>query len=345
VITGPNGAGKTNLLEAVSLLGPGRGLRGARIGEFARIGPDGDGTWAVAGRLQHPIEGPLEIATGTAAEGPAERRVFRVDGRPAFQAAAGRRIAMVWLTPEMGRLFQEGAAERRRFLDRLVYALEAGHARELAAYETAMAGRNRLLSGPEPDPAWLAGLEDAMARHGVAVAAARSLLIAALARALPKAAAGLPPIDLALACPISERLATRPALAVEEWLAGQLAARRRADREAGSAGLGVHRSDLVMRIEPGGMPVKRASTGEQKAVLLSLVLAQAALLAEQRGFAPLVLLDEPLASLDGARRMAVLAILAAGDCQVLLTGTEAESFRPLAPHAEFLRAGDGRLVA
>ncbi len=345
VITGPNGAGKTNLLEAVSLLSPGRGLRGARIGDFARIGSEGDGTWAVAGRLRHPIEGALEIATGRAPDGPAERRVFRLDGRPAPQAAATTRVAMAWLTPEMGRLFQEGAAERRRFLDRLVYALEAGHARELAAYEAAMTRRNRLLTEPQPDPAWLAGLEDAMARHGVAVAAARGLLVAGLARVLPGAAPGFPALDLALACPVGERLASRPALAVEEWLAEQLAVRRRADREAGGAGLGVHRSDLIMRIQPGGVPVNRGSTGEQKAVLLSLVLAQAALLAERRGYAPLVLLDEALASLDGVRRSALLAILAASRCQVLLTGTESEPFRPLAPQAEFLRAGGGRLVA
>ncbi|MGH7066248.1 MAG: DNA replication/repair protein RecF [Acetobacteraceae bacterium] len=344
VITGPNGAGKTNLLEAVSLLGPGRGLRGARVAEFSRFGPDGDGTWAVAGRFQHPIEGLLEIATGTAAEGLPERRIFRLDGRPVAQAAAARRIAVAWLTPEMGRLFQEGAAARRRFLDRLVYSLEPGHARELAGFEAAMTRRNRLLAGPAPDPAWLAGLEEAMARHGVAVAAARRLLTIALTRVLPAAAPGFPGIELTLAGAISERLASHPALAVEEWLAWQLAARRPADKEAGGASLGVHRSDLIVRIGAMGMPANRASTGEQKVLLLSLVLAEAALLAERYGFAPLLLLDEPLANLDGARRAALFAILAAMNSQVLLTGTDAEPFRPLASQAEFLRAGASRLV-
>lgn len=344
VITGPNGAGKTNLLEAVSLLGPGRGLRGARVAEFSRIGPDGDGTWAVVGRLLHPIEGVLEIATGTGVEGPPERRTFRLDGRPVAQIAAARRIAMAWLIPEMGRLFQEGAAVRRRFLDRLVYSLEPGHARELAAFEAAMTRRNRLLADPRPDPAWLAGLEEAMARHGVAVAAARRLLTIELQRVLPQAAPGFPAIALTLASEIGERLANHPALAVEEWLAQQLAARRAADREAGGASLGVHRSDLIVRIGPMGMPANRASTGEQKVLLLSLVLAEAALLVERYGFAPLLLLDEPLANLDGARRAALFAILAAGNSQVMLTGTDAEPFRPLAPAAEFLRAGAGRLV-
>jgi len=341
VITGPNGTGKTNLLEAVSLLAPGRGLRGARLGELAETGPGGDGTWAVAGRFAHPTEGLLDVATGTAPDGSTERRAFRLDGQPASQSALRRRIAMVWLTPEMAGLFQEGAAGRRRFLDRLVYALEPGHARELAAYETAMSGRNRLLAEAAPDTAWLAGLEDSMARHAVAVAAARRLVAAGLARVLPEVAPGLPAVGLMLACPIAERLAEAPALAVEEWLAGELAARRPADRQAGGAKLGVHRSDLSMRILPGGMPASRASTGEQKALLLSVVLAQAALVAERRGFAPLLLLDEPVASLDAERRRALLAILAAGGLQVLMTGAEAELFRGLGAKAEFLPPAGG----
>lgn len=345
VITGPNGAGKTNLLEAVSLLAPGRGLRGARIGEWARIGPDGDGTWAIAGRLQHPLEGPLEIGTGSAPEGREARRVFRLEGRPASQTTVGKHVAIVWLTPEMARLLQEGAAERRRFLDRLAYALDPGHARELAAFEAAMTARNRLLATPAPDRAWLSGLEDAMARHGVAVAAARRQWVAALVRILPEAAPGLPNMELSLACPISERLAAEPALAVEEWLAAQLAASRAADRNAGGAGLGVHRGDLVIRLGPAGMPANRGSTGEQKVALLSLVLAQTLLIAERRGVAPLLLLDEPLAGLDGAHRSTLFAILASFSAQVLLTGTEAEPFYPLARQAEFLRAGSGLLYA
>ncbi|MDA8052030.1 MAG: DNA replication/repair protein RecF [Rhodospirillales bacterium] len=345
VITGPNGAGKTNLLEAVSLLAPSRGLRAARLAELARVGPGADGCWAVAGRFEHPLHGLVEVATGTAPDGPAERRLFRLDGEPVSQAVVGARIALVWLTPEMGRMFQEGPAGRRRFLDRLVYALEPGHARELAAYETAMSGRNRLLAGPTADPAWLTGLEEAMARHGVAVAAARAIMAARLTQVLREAAPGLPLIGITLHCPIAERLAGRPALVVEEWMAEQLAARRQADRLAGGAGLGVHRSDLVMRALPSGMPANRCSTGEQKALLLSVVLAHAALVVERRGFAPVLLLDEAAASLDAERRAALLAILATGVSQALMTGTEAEPFRWLGARAEFLRVADGHLVA
>ncbi|HTU53803.1 MAG TPA: DNA replication/repair protein RecF [Acetobacteraceae bacterium] len=344
IITGPNGAGKTNLLEAVSLLAPGRGLRGARLGELARRGPDGDGRWAVAGRFEHPWHGTVEVATGTLPEGPTERRVFRLDGAPASQAAIAARVAMVWLTPEMARLFQEGPAGRRRFLDRLVYALEPGHARELASYETAMSGRNRLLARPEADTAWLAGIEESMARHAVAVAASRSVVLARLARILPGRAPGLPVAELALACPIAERLARMPALAVEEWLARALGEARAADREAGGALLGVHRSDLVIRDAASGAAAVRASTGQQKGLLLSVVLAHAALVAERRGFAPLLLLDEPAVHLDAARQAALVAILAGHEAQILVSGTDAEPFRPLGGRAELLKVEDGRLA-
>ena len=352
VITGPNGAGKTNLLEAVSLLAPGRGLRGARLGELARRGragdAGGDGRWAVAARFEHPWHGTVEVATGTLPEGPqsgmTQRRVFRLDGAPASQAAIAERVAMVWLTPEMARLFHEGPAGRRRFLDRLVYALEPGHARELAAYETAMSGRNRLLARPEADKAWLAGIEDSMARHAVAVAASRSLVLARLARILPGRAPGLPVAELALSCPVADRLARMPALAVEEWLARALAEGRPADREAGGALLGVHRSDLVIRDAASGAAAVRASTGQQKGLLLSVVLAHAALVAERRGFAPLLLLDEPAVHLDAARRAALVAILAGHEAQILVSGTDAEPFRPLGGRAELLKVEDGRLA-
>ncbi len=344
VITGPNGAGKTNLLEAVSLLAPGRGLRGARLGELARRAPGSNGYWAVAGRFEHPWHGTVEIATGRPPEGPIERRVLRLDGQPTSQAAIIDRVAMVWLTPEMARLFQEGPAGRRRFLDRLVYALEPLHARELAAYETAMSERNRLLARPDSDPAWLAGTEDSMARHGVAVAASRKLMLARLGQILPEAAPGLPVVELTLACPISERLEREPALAVEEWLAGALAEHRPADRAAGGAILGVHRSDLAIRDRANGASATRASTGQQKALLLAIMLAHAALVAQRRGFLPLLLLDEPAVHLDTARRAALLAILAGHEAQILLTGTDAEPYQPLAGRVEMLHVSEGRLA-
>ncbi|MCW3476055.1 AAA family ATPase, partial [Limobrevibacterium gyesilva] len=180
-ISGANGSGKTNLLEAISLLVPGRGLRGARIADLARHGA---ATWGVAGRFATP-DGETDIGTGTPPDGAADRRVFRLDGAaPRSQAELGARVAAIWLTPQMDRLFQEGASGRRRFLDRLVFALEPGHARQVAAFEAAMAQRNRLLAEGRHDPAWLAALEDGLARHAVAATAARAALVARLNGAL-----------------------------------------------------------------------------------------------------------------------------------------------------------------
>ena len=183
VISGPNGAGKTNLLEAISLLGPGRGLRGAKTVELGRHADGAPLPWASAGRFRDPLGQEFDVGTGTPDGGPPERRIFRLDGAPVrSQAELAERLAAVWLTPQMDRLFQDGAGDRRRFLDRLVWALEPHHAREVAAYDNAMAQRNRLLSqerreGLRIDPAWLAGLEDAMARHAVAASAARIALV------------------------------------------------------------------------------------------------------------------------------------------------------------------------
>lgn len=343
VITGPNGSGKTNLLEALSLLAPGRGLRGARVAELARIG--GEGRWAVAARVAE-AEAGFDLGTGTMGSGPPERRVFRLDGaEPRSQAEIASRYAAVWLTPQMDGLFQESASGRRRFLDRLVWGLEPGHAREAAAYETAMASRNRLLAGRErtpPDPAWLAGLEESMARHAVALAAARRQTVARL-NAAPLPAGAFPRASLTLNDPIAARLAAEPALAVETWLREALARRRAEDAAAGGAGLGAHRADFGMADAATGVPAARASTGQQKALLIGVILAHAALIAEARGASPLLLLDEPLVHLDAGRRDALLAALVALPGPAMLTGTDAEAFAPLRGTASFFTAGGDSL--
>jgi DNA replication and repair protein RecF len=346
VITGPNGAGKTNLLEAISLLAPGRGLRGARTAELGRQAGAGPLPWAAAGRFAGSGGSGFDIGTGTPEGGPPERRVYRLDGAPVrAQGELAERIAAVWLTPQMDRLFQDSAGERRRFLDRLVWALEPHHAREVASFENAMAQRNRLLRDGRPDHAWLGALEEQMARHGVAATAARRGLVARLNAMVTAGVTGaFPAAGLALACPVAESLASRPALAVEDALRAAWSEARPRDAAAGATLAGPHRADLLFTHLPKGLPAALCSTGEQKALLVSVVLAHAALIAEARGFAPLLLLDEVAAHLDAERRAALFAALAILPAQSFLTGTDAGVFAPLRGLAEGFRVGGGALV-
>ncbi|MEQ7874110.1 DNA replication/repair protein RecF [Sphingomonas sp. ASV193] len=308
LLSGPNGAGKTNILEAVSLLAPGRGLRQAALSDVARH--DGPGGFAVAARLADGTD----LGTGTIATAP-ERRQVRVNGATAPVSALAERVAVLWLTPAMDRLFTESAGGRRRFLDRLVLALEPAHAAHASRYEAAMRARNKLLAEPDSaDPQWLAALEAGMAEHGAALTEARGRTVSALGTAL----AGTDDRDFPAA-----------SLSLDGWggddLAATLKANRGRDAAAGRAVEGPHRQDLLVANRAKGEPAALGSTGEQKALLLGLVLAHAGLVAERRGQPPVVLLDEVAAHLDPTRRAALYDRLA-GRGQVWMTGTEAALF-------------------
>lgn len=350
VLTGPNGAGKTNLLEALSFLSPGRGLRRARLADPDRRTHDGTtaGRWAVAAVL-NTAEGPLAIGTGRDAgddDGESPRRVVRIDGAPGnSQAELAHKLSVVWLTPDMDRLFDDSASERRRFLDRLVYAFDPAQAGRLAAYEHRMRERARLLAEGRGDPAWLDAIEEGMAAHGVAIAAARVETAARLDRACAQGLGPFPQARLALAGELDAWLAEGPALAAEERLRAALSATRSRDALEGSTIVGPHRSDLDVRFGARGTPARECSTGEQKALLLSIVLGLAREIARERGKPPLLLLDEAAAHLDGARRAALYDEIASLGVQAWLSGADEEFFAGLRSRARFFRVLDATVTA
>jgi DNA replication and repair protein RecF len=341
VLIGANGAGKTNLLEAVSFLAPGRGLRGARLSDVERHRADGSTAagWAVAATV---ATGHGSLRLGTGRDGASERRIVHIDGEPArSQAALAEQLGIVWLTPAMDRLFQDGPGGRRRFLDRLVFGFDPAHAGRVGAYEQALRERSRLLRDGPADPAWLGAVEGVMAKQGVAVAAARREVVGRLDQACAAAESPFPRARLRLAGTVEGWLGEMPALAAEERFMVGLAQDRREDALSGGAGLGPHRADLEVRHADKDIAAEFASTGEQKALLVSILLADARLLHKIRGEPPLLLLDEIAAHLDAARRAALFAGLAALDSQAWLTGTDAAVFAPLAGAAQFLTVRDG----
>jgi len=331
LLSGPNGAGKTNILEAVSLLTPGRGLRQVPISEMARSnGPGGFGVAArlhtcpfvpsaVEGRVSTGLDtnGVVELGTGTLPTAP-DRRQVRINGASASVNSLAEWLSVLWLTPAMDRLFVDSASGRRRFLDRLTLALEPGHATHAARYEAAMRARNKLLAEPEgADASWLAALEVGMAEHGLALGEARARTVAALSEAI----AGQTGDDF-----------PRASLTLDGWDGGDLApalkASRGRDAAAGRALIGPHRHDLAVNHAVKQQPAARGSTGEQKALLLGLVLAHADLVAARRGQPPVLLLDEVAAHLDPGRREALFDRLS-GPGQVWMSATEDALFAPI----------------
>ena len=342
VLTGANGAGKTNLLEALSLLSPGRGLRGARLSEIARRETgDTARSWSVAAEFTTP-HGPKSIGVGWA-EAEGERRTVRIDGEPARgQAALSEHVSMVWLTPAMDRLFVDVPAGRRRFLDRLVFAFDPAHAGRLQAYDKARRERTRLLRDRRLDDSWLAALERNMAERAVAVAAARLDLVERLRRALGEETGSFPQPEIAVRGDIEDLLGSQPALEVEDRYLQALSEARARDSESGTCD-GVHRSDLFAKLSPDGPQAEQASTGEQKAILISLILAHGRLLARLKGRVPVLLLDEITAHLDASRRAALFDAIGELGAQAWMTGTDGSLFAPLDGRAQFHRVAEGQI--
>jgi DNA replication and repair protein RecF len=343
VLSGDNGAGKTNLLEAISLLTPGRGLRRAPYADVAREG--GDGGFALHARIEGP-EGQVEIGTGISggeAAGEGGRKV-RINGAPARSAEDMLEwLRVVWLTPAMDGLFPGPAADRRRFLDRLVLAIDPGHGQRALDYEKAMRGRNRLLTEGSRDGAWFDAIETQMAETGVAIAAARAELVRLLAAMIDRlpGSGPFPQADISLAGDLESEVAAAPAVDVEERYRRALANGRERDRAAGRTLDGPHRSDLVVRHRPKSMPAELCSTGEQKALLVGIVLSHARLTGEMSGLTPILLLDEIAAHLDAGRRAALFSILEELNCQAFMTGTDAALFSSLEGRAQFLTVDHG----
>ncbi len=354
VLTGPNGAGKTNILEALSYLVPGRGLRGVRLSEIGRSEPGADSAvprgWAVAARLLAG-EDPLDVGTGLELDendSQRERRVIKVDGNAVKnQTELGRRTSALWLTPQMDRLFQEGASGRRKFVDRLIYGLDPEHAGPVAAYEHSLRSRNKVLKdaqgGGELDAAWLDSIEDSMARYGVAVALRRLDEVARLHEISEADEGPFPGAKLALAGEMEELVAGIPALEAEDGFRRRLRDARGKDQSLGTTSIGPHRSDLEVVHSAGGMPAELCSTGEQKALLVRIVLAAAVLEARERGRMPLLLLDEIGAHLDADRRAALFDILCAMGTQAWMSGTDDQIFDALGDRGQFFHVKDARI--
>jgi DNA replication and repair protein RecF len=345
VLTGANGAGKTNLIEAISLLAPGRGLRRATMEELAFS--EGDGAWAVAAEIEGML-GLTTLGTGIdppAGEDSAPSRKCRVDREAVASAAAfADHLRVVWLVPAMDPLFNGPASERRRFLDRLVLAVDAQHSSRVAALERSLRSRNRLLEDAVSDPHWLDAVEHETAEVAVAVAAARTETVSRLAGALSAAreqAPGFPDAEVALDGWMEKLLPHHSAIEIEDRYRVLLKNNRARDAVAGRTLDGPHLSDLRVIHAGRGIPAAAASTGEQKALLIRLVLAHAGLIKEMTGFAPLLLLDEIVAHLDPARRAALYDALANLGAQVWMTGADPAAFGDIVGRAQVfeVRAG------
>ncbi|QUS37434.1 DNA replication/repair protein RecF [Tardiphaga alba] len=345
-LVGPNGAGKTNCIEAISFLSPGRGLRRATLEDVGNN--EGDGSWAVSATVEGEV-GLASLGTGIdpPMEGASISRRCRIDREPVSSAAAfGDHLRMVWLTPAMDQLFMGAASERRRFFDRLVLAIDKDHNGRVSALERSLRSRNRLLEQRSSDSHWLDAVERETAELAVAVAAMRGETVTRLAAMLHKrgAASAFPSALIALDGWMEQALANEPATAVEDRYRAILRDNRPRDAAAGRTLDGPHLTDLQVIYAPKNMPARDASTGEQKALLIGLILAHATLVAEMTGITPLLLLDEIVAHLDPDRRRSLFGELSTLGAQVWMTGADPAAFADLGPMGEVFDVIQGKIA-
>lgn len=348
VLTGENGSGKTNILEAVSLLTPGKGLRGADLSDLRNKAAGHGESWGIAAEVETPGGLMARIGTGpnTSSGREDKRRLVRIDGRDVkSQSALAGIISAVWLTPQMDRLFLEGPSARRKFLDRLVFAYDPGHTTRVGRYDKNLRERLKLLQIERgADPKWLDALESQISQDAVAIAAARLFLVRRLQEHADETgltASLFPRPLLSVTGSVEAAMMKNPALAVEDSFKEKLLMNREADRAAGRTLDGTHRSDLAVTYGAKDMPAAQCSTGEQKALLVSIVLAHARMMRAEKGFVPLILLDEVAAHLDDRRRAQLFEHLLPLEAQVWLTGTEAAVFYPLKKAARFFDVRPG----
>lgn len=342
ILTGANGSGKTNFLEAISLLVPGRGLKRCALTDLQKhnsVDP-----WAVAVELNTQF-GPLQIGTGRdPVDADNERRVVHIDGKPMRgQSAMAEHLAMAWVTPDMDRVLAEGPGARRKLLDRLVYSFDPAHSGRVTRYEKALRERMRLLREGPRDAQWLSALEDEMAQTGVAIAAARRHLLQQLLAAIEETSSAFPQADMGIEGLAEDALEHNPALPVEDMLRAALARGRESDAESGSTASGPHRSDLLVIHRAKRCPADLCSTGEQKALLITIMLAYLRTLMNHRKLSPIFLLDDIAAHLDDQRRTALFEEILFLGVQAWITGTDTDAFLSLLPHAQHFDVEQGNL--
>ncbi|QNT78946.1 DNA replication/repair protein RecF [Entomobacter blattae] len=340
ILTGANGSGKTNFLEAISLLAPGKGLRQAAPEMLLRKGAS---RWGVYAKIQVDSDS-FTVSTGNHIANLGRGRLFQLNGEPVKnRQLLAQHVTAVWITPKMDQLFSEGASGRRQFFDRLILSYNPFHGQEIIAHNHSVKQRNTFFLQNRKDEDWLTALEYSIARHAVAIAASRRQFCHMLNRSQFSTESGFPEIHLDLLCPIAEKLDYFPAVEVENWLKEALKNKRGEDLQMGSTSYGAHKADFSLSDRITGRLASISSTGQQKTLLLGLVMLHAQLIHKIEGKAPILLLDEPLVHLDSQFREKILSVIGSYPSSVFLTGNDKEPFFPLKGHASFFNIEDGFL--